>query len=81
MLATTNLAVASFTLSAGAMYYWCDSRRREEAKGMAIAVQGMKTLHEKKAREQKAAEESARATAAAKLAEERKRKEQWYKFW
>ncbi|OAG39500.1 hypothetical protein AYO21_06328 [Fonsecaea monophora] len=83
MLITTNLAVTGFALSASGMYYWCDQRRREEARGMAMAVQGMKMLHEKKARE-KAAEEAARvATAAAADIEEqeRKRRAHWYKFW
>ncbi|KIX94651.1 uncharacterized protein Z520_09697 [Fonsecaea multimorphosa CBS 102226] len=81
MLITTNLAVAGFALSASGMYYWCDQRRREEARGMALAVQGMRMLHEKKARE-KAAEEAARAAAAAAVEEqERKRRAHWYKFW
>ncbi|KIW66548.1 hypothetical protein PV04_05872 [Phialophora macrospora] len=82
MLTTANFAVAGFVLSASGMYYWCDQRRREEARGMALAVQGMKMLHEKKAREKSAAEEAARAAAAAKAEEEaRTRKQQWYKFW
>ncbi|OAP59743.1 hypothetical protein AYL99_04745 [Fonsecaea erecta] len=81
MLITTNLAVAGFALSASGMYYWCDQRRREEARGMAMAVQGMRMLHEKKARE-KAAEDAARVAAAADIEEkERKRRAQWYKFW
>lgn len=80
MLTTANFAVGGFVLSASGMYYWCDQRRREEARGMAIAVQGMKMLHEKKAREKAAAEEAARI-AAIKADEERKRKQQWYKFW
>lgn len=62
------------------MYYWCDQRRRQEARNIAIAVQGMKMLHEKKARE-KAAEEAAAAAAAAKAEEERKRNHRWYKVW
>ncbi len=78
--ATANLAVAGFALTASGMYYWCDQRRREESRGIAAAVIGMKVLHEKKARE-KAAEEAARAEAAAKAEEERKRNQRWYKFW
>ncbi|EXJ53523.1 uncharacterized protein A1O5_13194 [Cladophialophora psammophila CBS 110553] len=80
MLITTNLAVAGFALSASGMYYWCDQRRREEARGMAMAVQGMRMLHEKKARE-KAAEDAARVAAAEIKEQERKRRGQWYKFW
>jgi hypothetical protein len=64
------------------MYYWCDQRRKEEARGMALAVQGMKMLHEKKAREKLAAEEAAQAAVAAKAEEEaRRRKQQWYRIW
>ena len=81
-LTTSNFAVGGFLVSASAMYYWCDQRRKEEARGMAMAVQGMKMLHEKKAREKEAAEEAARVSAAAKAdAEALKRKQQWYKFW
>ena len=82
MWATTNFAVAGFTLSAAGMYYWCDRRRREEAQGMALAVAGMKRLHEKKARDKAVADEAFRAAAAVKAEEaERKRKQQWYKIW
>lgn len=80
--ATTNYAVAGFAIAAGGMYYWCDQRRREESRGIAMAMNGMKMLHEKKARE-KAEQEAAVAAAAAvaKAEEERKRNQQWYKFW
>jgi hypothetical protein len=58
------------------MYAWCDSRRKEEQKGMAAAVMGMKILNEKKARE-RAAEE-----APQKAAEEaREKNKAWYKVW
>lgn len=58
------------------MYAWCDSRRKEEQKGMAAAVMGMKILNEKKAQE-RAAEE-----AAQKAAEEgREKNKAWYKVW
>jgi hypothetical protein len=80
MWTTTNWSVAGFSVVASAMYYWCDQRRREEAKGMAMAVVGMKKLHEKKARE-KAEAEAAQKAAAAKAEEERLRKQSWYKFW
>ncbi|EXJ93730.1 hypothetical protein A1O1_02123 [Capronia coronata CBS 617.96] len=79
--ASANLAVAGFALTASGMYYWCDQRRKEEARGMAAAVVGMRMLHEKKAREKKAAEEAAQAAAAAKAEEERIRSQRWYKFW
>jgi len=77
---SANYAVAGFALAAGGMYYWCDQKRREEARGMALAVAGMKLLHEKRARE-KAAEDAAAAAAAAKAEEERKANQRWYKFW
>ncbi len=49
---------------------------------MAMAVQGMKMLHEKKAREKAITEEAARSAVAAKAEEDARRlKQQWYKFW
>lgn len=65
------------------MYFWCDRRRKEEARGMAAAVAGMKMLHEKKAKEQAAREaaEAAAAAAAAEAQEEAKRNKRWYKIW
>lgn len=60
MLSASNWAVAGFALTSMSMYYWCDQRRREEAKGMAAAVAGMKMLNEKKAREKAAAAEAAK---------------------
>ena len=77
MWTTANFAVAGFTLTASGVYYWCDKRRQEEAKGMAMAVVGMKKLHEKRAKEKAAAEEAAKVAKA----EEEKRKQQWYKIW
>ena len=74
--ATANWAVGAFCLSAGGMYAWCEQRRKEEQKGMAAAVIGMKMLNEKKAKE-RAVEE-----AAQKAAEEaEKRNKPWYKVW
>lgn len=80
---STNYAVAGFALTSSAMYFWCDRRRKEEARGMAAAVAGMKMLHEKKAREQAArdAAEAAAATARAKAEEEARRNKRWYKLW
>jgi hypothetical protein len=58
------------------MYTWCESRRKEEQKGMAAAVIGMKMLNEKKARERAAGE------AAQKAREHAKEKDKpWYKVW
>ncbi|KIV89702.1 hypothetical protein PV10_07083 [Exophiala mesophila] len=75
---SANYAVATFVLTSGVMYYWCDQKRREESRGMAIAVAGMKLLHEKKAREKA---EAAAAQEAARKAEEEARRRSWYKFW
>ncbi|KAK5056101.1 hypothetical protein LTR84_012654 [Exophiala bonariae] len=80
---SANFAVGGFVVTSSAMYYWCDRRRKEEARGMAAAVVGMKMLHEKKAKEQ-AAKEAAEAAAAAARAEaeaEAKRNKRWYKVW
>ena len=73
---TANWAVGGFTMAACGMYAWCEARRKEERKGIAAAVIGMKMLNEKKARE-KAAEE-----AAQKAAEQAQAKDKpWYKVW
>lgn len=80
---SANYAVGGFVVASSGMYYWCDQRRKGEARGMAAAVVGMKMLHEKKAKEQ-AAKEAAEATAAAAKAEaeaEAKRNKRWYKVW
>ena len=63
------------------MYYWCDMRRKEEQRGIAQAVVGMKMLHEKKAREKKAAEEAAAVLKAKEEEEQRKCNQRWFKFW
>jgi hypothetical protein len=76
MLMTSNYAVGAFTLTAGGMYYWCVARQKEEAKGMAAAVAGMKMLNEKKA------QEKAEAEAATRQAEEQQKlKRSSWKFW
>ena len=80
MVATTNYAVGAFVLTASGMYYWCEQRRKEEQRGIAQAVIGMKVLQEKRARD-KAAEEAAVAAKAKEAEEERKRNQRWYKFW
>ena len=79
MVATTNYAVGSFAVAATGMYYWCTERQREEARGMAKAVAGMKMLNEKKARER--AEEEAVQAARLKAEMEQKQNQRWYKFW
>jgi hypothetical protein len=73
MVMTTNLAVAGFAATSMAMHYWCDQRRQEEAKGMALAIAGMKMLNEKKSKEKIEAEEANKA-AAEKLA----KKSSWW---
>jgi len=72
MLATTNWAVGGFCVTSSLMYYWCEQRRLEEAKGMAAAVAGMKMLNEKRAKEKAAAAE------AAIKAEEVQKKSKWW---
>ena len=79
MVATTNYAVGSFAIAASGMYYWCTERQREEARGMAKAVAGMKMLNDKKARER--AEEEALQAARTRSELERKQNQKWYKFW
>lgn len=76
---TANYAVGTFAIASLGMYTWCQSRRREEAKGMALAVAGMKMLHEKKAREE--AEEKAKASEAAQKLKEEDKNKPWYKVW
>jgi hypothetical protein len=58
-------------------YAWCESRRREESRGIALAVIGMKKLHDKAQREKEA--EEARL-AAAKAEAERLKEEQRQKL-
>lgn len=79
ILVTSNYAVGAFAVSASAMYYWCTQRQKEEAKGMAAAVAGMKMLNEKAARE-RARDEAAEA-ARQKAQEEERRNKKWYKVW
>ncbi len=79
-----NFAAACFAVMSMGQYAWCESRRREEARGMALAVIGMKKLQEKKQREKEADEAMATAATAeaARLAEEQrpKQKSSW-SFW
>ncbi|KAJ9654084.1 hypothetical protein H2198_006823 [Neophaeococcomyces mojaviensis] len=80
---TSNYAVGAFALSSVGMFYWCQGRRQEEARGMAAAVAGMKMLHEKKAREEAAEKERLRAAEEArrKAEEEAKKNRSWWKVW
>ena len=48
----TNITVFSFALISCGHYVWCESQRRKEAQGMALAVVGMRQLQEKKRREE-----------------------------
>jgi Protein of unknown function (DUF3767) len=79
-----NFAAAGFAIMSMGQYAWCESRRKEEAKGMAMAVIGMKKLQEKKRMEKEAEEAKAIAAAAEakRLAEEKQRKEKSsWSFW
>lgn len=79
---TTRYAVGAFALTACGMHYWCDRRRKEEAKGIAAAVTGMKMLHDKKAKEDaQKKRETDEAERIRKEEEERKKKETWWKPW
>ena len=74
--ATANWAVGGFTVAACAMYAWCESRRKEEQRGMAAAVLGMKILNEKKARERAAEDATQKAAEEARV-----KNKPWYKVW
>ena len=78
MLLTTNYAVGAFAITSIGMYTWCTSRQREEMKGMAIAVAGMKMLNEKKLKEK--AEEEERQKVREREEDERRQKQGW-KLW
>lgn len=73
MVMTTNLAVGGFAVTSLAMHYWCDQRRQEEAKGMALAIAGMKMLNEKRSKEKAEAEEATKAAA-----EKLQKKSSWW---
>ena len=77
MFFSTNIAVGAFATTSCGLYYWCTKRKSEEAKGMALAVMGMKKLNEKAAREK--AERVAAEETVRKAEEERKAKS--WKFW
>lgn len=80
---TTNIAVGAFAATALGMYTWCTKRQREEARGMAAAVAGMKMLHERRAKEKQIADDAAAAVAAKQKQEEeeRRKNKSWYKVW
>lgn len=73
MMTTSHWAVGAFCVTSTGMYYWCDQRRKQEAKGIAAAMAGMKMLNEKKAREKAEAVE-----AAKKAHEEKQKKSSWW---
>ncbi|KAK5095817.1 hypothetical protein LTS08_007954 [Lithohypha guttulata] len=83
MMTTGHYAVGVFTLTAGGMYAWCTSRQREEAKGIAMAVAGMRMLHEKKAKEEAEKKRLLEEERLRKLQEEeeQRRNKRWYKWW
>jgi hypothetical protein len=75
MWLTSNWAVGGFALTSLSMYYWCDQRRKQEAKGMAAAMIGMKMLQEKQAKEKAEAEA---ATLRIQEEEKLKKKQSWW---
>lgn len=80
---TANYAVGTFAVVGCGMYTWCIRRQKEEAKGIALAVEGMRKLNQKKAKEEaerKAKEEESRLQKA-REEEERRRNKTWYKWW
>jgi hypothetical protein len=77
-----NLAVTAFTIMSIGQYAWCQSKRKEEARGIAMAVVGMKKLEEKRQRERKEAGPEATTTTAVTVGEEQRNKpKQSWKFW
>ena len=82
MRRAANFSVAGFAITSLVQYTWCESRRKEEAKGMALAVIGMKKLQEKRQREKEAEEAKAEAKAEAeRLAEEQRQKQKQKSSW
>ena len=82
----THLAAIGFGFISMGQYAWCESRRKNEAKGIALAVIGMKKLQEKKQREKEADEARAAAIAAAAEAErlredQRQKQKNSWTFW
>lgn len=78
MRRAANFSVAGFAIVSLAQYTWCQSKRKEEAKGIALAVIGMKKLQEKKQREKEAEEAQAEAE---RLAEEQRQKQKQKSSW
>lgn len=77
-----NLATAGFAILSMGQYTWCESRRKEEARGIALAVIGMKKLEEKKQREKQEEEAKVAAAEAEKLAEtQRQKQKRSWGFW
>jgi hypothetical protein len=63
-------------------YAWCESRRKEEARGIALAVIGMKKLEEKRQREKQEEEAKAAAAEAEKVEEtQRQKQKRNWGFW
>jgi actin-related protein len=80
LLRSCNIAVGTAFVSAVGMYTWCDQRRREEAKGIDLAMRGLKAYNQKQAREEK--EEKLKAIAEeARGREQELSKKSWYKVW
>lgn len=83
LLKSSQWAVGAFATTAIGLHVWCDNRRKEEAKGIAAAVTGMKMLHEKRAREEADQKRLLAEQSRRKLEEEeeRQRNKRWYKWW
>lgn len=76
---TTSYSVGTFAVTACGMKVWGDRRQREEAKGIAAAVTGMKMLHEKRDREAK--EKKMKEEEDKRRREEEERKRKSWKWW
>lgn len=79
MRRAANLAAVGFAVMSMGQYAWCESRRKEEAQGMALAIIGMKKLQEKRRLEKEA--EEAKAEAERLAEEQRKRQKSSWSFW
>jgi len=80
LLRSCNIAVAAFLAGAVGQYTWCERRRREEQRGIALALQGLKLYNERKAKEENA--EKLKAVAEeAKRREEQMNRKSWYNIW
>ena len=80
LLRSCNIAVGGWFVGAVGMYAWCDKRRREEQRGIALAMQGLKLYNDRIAKEEKAEKMKAIAEEA-RLREDQMNKKSWYNIW